>query len=77
MSDSSGLGLLDRAREAASRGAWPAAYDLLVEAESGGLLGADHLPFLAEAAYASGHLDATIEAWERAYVVPKPLGSPS
>jgi tetratricopeptide (TPR) repeat protein len=59
--------LIERARGAASRGGWQEAYDLLREAESGGLLGTADLPLLAEVAYAVGHLDVTIEVWERAY----------
>ena len=60
-------GLLDRARASASRSAWREAYDLLVEAESTGLLGPGDLPLLADVAYAAGHLDVAIEAWERAH----------
>jgi hypothetical protein len=59
--------LLERARTAVSRGDWQGAYDLLAEADSGGLLGPAELPLLAEVAYAAGHLDVTIEVWERAY----------
>ena len=59
--------LLERARAAASRGEWRAAYDQLTEADAGGLLGPAELPFLAEVAYASGLLDVTIEVWERAH----------
>jgi tetratricopeptide (TPR) repeat protein len=59
--------LLERARAVASRGGWQEAYDLLVEAESGGLLGTSDLPVLAEVAYAAGHLDVTLEVWERAH----------
>src|SRR4051812_41928339 len=55
------------ARAAASRGAWQEAHDLLMEADSGGLVGPADLPFLAEVAYAAGHLDVTIEVWERAH----------
>ena len=59
--------LLERARAAASRGAWQEAYDLLMEADSRGLLGPADLPLLADVAYAAGHLDVTIEVWERAH----------
>jgi tetratricopeptide (TPR) repeat protein len=55
------------AREAAARGEWDHAYDLLIRADATGALTPDDLPLLAEIAYAAGHLDATIEAWERAY----------
>ena len=43
------------------------AFDLLMEADADGLLTATELPVLAEVAYAAGHLDVTIEAWERAH----------
>ena len=66
MSDGGGV-LVQRARDAASRGAWKEAFDLLVEADGDGLLGPADLPLLGDVAYAAGHLDATIEAWERAH----------
>jgi tetratricopeptide (TPR) repeat protein len=59
--------LLEGARAAASGSRWQEAYDLLVDAESAGPLAAADLPFLAEVAYAAGHLDVTIEVWERAH----------
>jgi tetratricopeptide (TPR) repeat protein len=55
------------AREAAARGDWDEAYEVLVRADADGLVGGDELPLLAEVAYAAGHLDVTIEAWERAH----------
>ena len=58
---------LERARAASSRGAWQEAYDLLVDADARGLLGPADLPLLADVAYAAGHLDVTIEVWERAH----------
>ena len=67
MSDGTGETLLGRARASAAVGDWQQAYDLLVEADAGGLLGAADLPLLAEVAYAAGHLDVTIEVWERAH----------
>jgi tetratricopeptide (TPR) repeat protein len=67
MSDDAGLGLGERARSAAARGGWQQAYDLLMEADANGLLAAADLPVLGEVAYAAGHLDVTIEAWERGY----------
>jgi tetratricopeptide (TPR) repeat protein len=48
-------------------GDWHRAYDLLAEADTGSLVGAGDLPFFAEVAYAAGHLDVTIEVWERAH----------
>jgi tetratricopeptide (TPR) repeat protein len=67
MSDGAGLGLVERAREAAARGDWQQAFDLLMEADADDLLAPNDLPVLGEAAYAAGHLDVTIEAWERAH----------
>src|SRR5215208_1051955 len=60
---------LQRAREAAAGGDWETGYELLMKADSDGLVGAADLPLLAEVAYASGHLEVAIEAWERAYTV--------
>lgn len=60
---------LQRARAAAERGDWGEAYELLGRADADGLLGAAELPMLGEVAYAAGHLDAAIEAWERAHAL--------
>ena len=57
----------DPARDAVSRGDWQQAYDLLVEADARSPLTAPDLALLADMAYAAGHLDVTIAAWERAY----------
>ena len=59
--------LVERGREAASVGDWPRAYGLLVRADECTRLTVDDLGLLAEAAYATGHVVATIEAWERAH----------
>jgi tetratricopeptide (TPR) repeat protein len=67
MSDGAGPGPVERAGDAAARGNWQRAFDLLIEADSDDLLGPGDLPVLGEVAYAAGHLDVTIEAWERAY----------
>jgi tetratricopeptide (TPR) repeat protein len=67
MSDGAGGTVLGRARDAVSRGDWQAAFDLLMKADQDGVLGPADLPLLGEVAYAAGHLDATIEAWERAH----------
>ena len=40
-----------------------------MEADAGGLVGPADLGVLGEVAYAAGHLDVTIEAWERAYAL--------
>jgi hypothetical protein len=58
-----------RAREAAARGDWEEAYDVLMKADVDGLAGPADLSLLGEVAYAAGHLDVTIEAWERAYAL--------
>jgi class 3 adenylate cyclase len=58
---------LEAGREAAGRGAWPEAYDLLIAADkNGGLTGGD-LELLSHAAMWTGHLTASIEYAERAY----------
>jgi tetratricopeptide (TPR) repeat protein len=57
------------AREAAARGDWEEAYDLLVKADADGLLGPAELPLLGEVAYAAGHLDVSIEAWEHTHTL--------
>src|SRR5688500_16297818 len=67
---------LQRAREAAADGDWEAGYELLVKADSDGLLGPAELPLLAEVAYAAGHLDVTIETWERAHALCVEAGDP-
>lgn len=67
---------VQRAREAAARGDWEEAYDLLMQADVDGLAGPDDLRLLGEVAYAAGHLDVTIEAWERAYALCLQVGDP-
>ena len=67
MTEDVGAAVLQRGRDAASRGEWQDAFALLVKADADGLLSAGELPVLAEVAYAAGHLDETIEAWERAH----------
>src|ERR671915_517066 len=69
MSDRAGEAVVQRAREAAARGDWLEAFDLLVKADADGLAGPAELPVLGEVAYAAGHLDVAIEAWERAHAV--------
>ena len=60
-------GLVERARDAAAQGDWQQAFDLLMEADADDLLVPTDLPVLGEVAYAAGHLDVTVEAWERAH----------
>jgi tetratricopeptide (TPR) repeat protein len=58
---------LERARGAAAAGDWPRAYELLIQADASIPLAGPDLPLLAGVAYAAGHLDVTIDAWERAH----------
>ncbi len=67
---------VQRAREAAARGAWEEAYDVLMEVDANGLADRADLPLLGEVAYAAGHLDVTIEAWERAHRLAVQAGDP-
>ena len=69
MTDAVAETIVRRARDAASRGDWGAAFELFMRADADGLVGRGDLPVLGEVAYAAGHLDVTIEAWERAYAV--------
>src|SRR5215218_7628813 len=62
-----GPGPVESAQAAMVGGNWPRAFDLLVQADREGVLTVADLPLLGEVAYAAGHLDATIEAWERAH----------
>ena len=59
--------LVERGRDAASRGAWREAFDLLAEADARLPLSGPDLPLFAGVAYAAGDLDRTIDAWERAH----------
>jgi tetratricopeptide (TPR) repeat protein len=58
---------VEHARDAAKRGAWTEALELLTRADEQSPLSGPDLPFLAAVAYAAGDLDRTIEAWERAH----------
>jgi len=68
--------LVERARVAAASGEWDEAYALLDEADGAKLVGAGDLPLLAEVAYAAGHLDVTIDTWERAHAEAVRAGEP-
>src|SRR5687767_7857505 len=59
--------VLEKGREAASRGHWQQAHDFLVEADVAESLDPADLSLLADVAYAAGHLDVTLEVWERAH----------
>jgi hypothetical protein len=67
MRDDAGPGLVERARDAAALNDWQRAFDLLMEADAGGLLAPTELPVLGEVAYAAGQLEVAIEAWARAH----------
>src|SRR3954462_2133281 len=69
MNDAVGDVVLARAHDAAARGDGRAAFERFMKADAEGLAGPDDLPVLGEVAYAAGHLDVTIEAWERAYAL--------
>jgi tetratricopeptide (TPR) repeat protein len=69
-------GLVERAHSAVARGGWQEAFDLLMEADAHGLLAPADLPVLGEVAYAAGHIDVTIEAWERAHAACMQTGDP-
>jgi class 3 adenylate cyclase len=58
---------LEAGREAAERGAWPEAYELLIAADKNGTLAGSDLELLSHAAMWTGHLTASIEYAERAY----------
>jgi hypothetical protein len=55
------------ARQAAERGDWPEAFEQLMGLDARGTLEPGDVPLLAEVAYAAGHLDVTIAAWERVH----------
>lgn len=59
--------VLKSARDAAARGDWQQAYEQLVEADASQLLVGPDLALFADCAYAAGHVDVTIDAWERAH----------
>lgn len=67
MSEATQTTIVQRAREAAGQGEWQQAYDLLIEADASTPLSGPDLTLLAGVAYAAGHLDVTIDAWERAH----------
>jgi tetratricopeptide (TPR) repeat protein len=67
MSANTAEALIHQARGAASQGDWDQAYDLLIQAEARESLAGEALALLADVAYAAGHLDVTIEVWERAH----------
>jgi tetratricopeptide (TPR) repeat protein len=67
MSDGAGHDPLESARSAAAHGDWDKAFHLLTSADADGLLPRGDLPVLGKVAYAAGHLDVAVAAWERAH----------
>jgi tetratricopeptide (TPR) repeat protein len=59
--------LLKRAHSAAADGDWQQAYELFTQADARQPLDAPDLAVFANCAYAAGHVDATIDAWERVH----------
>ena len=59
--------LLKRAHGAAADGDWQQAYELFVQADARQPLEPPDLAVFANCAYAAGHVDATIDAWERVH----------
>ncbi|MGH2950740.1 MAG: transcriptional regulator, partial [Solirubrobacterales bacterium] len=76
MSDDADETVVQRGRDAAGRGDWEEAFDLLIRADADGLADPGDLPVLGEVAYAAGHLDVRIEAWERAHAASMRAGDP-
>jgi tetratricopeptide (TPR) repeat protein len=57
--------LVERAHGAAADGDWQRAYELFVQADARQPLEPPDIAVFANCAYAAGHVDATIDAWER------------
>ena len=58
---------LEQARDAAASGDWADAYERLIAADATTPLTGPDLALLAGSGYAAGHLDVTIETWERVH----------
>jgi class 3 adenylate cyclase len=67
---------LEAGREAARKHAWRDAYELLQRADADGLLGAEDLEHLGEAAWWTGRLEEAIDFRERAYAAHVEAGEP-
>jgi class 3 adenylate cyclase len=67
---------LEAGREAARKHAWRDAYELLRKADADGLLGAEDLEHLGEAAWWTGRLEEAIDFRERAYAAYVEAGEP-
>ena len=57
----------EAARAAALAGDWEVAFERFMDLDVAGALDPGDTPLLAEVAYAAGHLDVTIAAWERVH----------
>ena len=62
-----GESLLTCARDAAARSLWEQAYALFLQEDARQPLHGPDLALFANCAYAAGHVDATIDAWERVH----------
>lgn len=67
MQEATDANRIQRARDAAATGDWQDAYGLLIEVDGTTPLSGPDLALLAGVAYAAGHPDVTIEAWERVH----------
>jgi tetratricopeptide (TPR) repeat protein len=67
MSEAADQAVVGRAHGAAGRGDWKEAFELFARADAARLIGSTDLPVFGEVAYAAGHLDVSIEVWERAH----------
>jgi len=67
---------LEAGREAARKHAWRDAYELLQKADAAGLLGAEDLAHLGEAAWWTSRLEEAIDFRERAYAAHVEAGEP-
>lgn len=67
MSEAPNADFVELARQALAARDWQQAHDFLAQADAAEPLSGPDLALLAEVAYAAGHLDVTIDAWERAY----------
>jgi tetratricopeptide (TPR) repeat protein len=76
MSEAANQAVIERAHEAAGRGDWKQAFELFANADAEGLTGPADLPAFGEVAYAAGHLDVTIEVWERVHAECLQVGDP-
>jgi tetratricopeptide (TPR) repeat protein len=67
MDDMDDMDTLSVARRAAARGEWRTAFDGFMALDADDRLEVYDVPVLAEVAYAAGHLDVAIAAWERVH----------